>query len=97
MDGQAIIEVDALLKMVGAFRLTENEITKLEKAGHDPADLDGYYLATQQALSWRTSTNPQAAQQLDELAELAAMDAVDLPQPNIETPVVHVPIFGIGL
>lgn len=97
MNTDNVIEVDALLKLVDAFRLTPNEIVKLNKAGHDPSDEEGYYLTAQQALVWRSTFNAQAAQQLEALAELASMESIELPPPAIETPEVHVPIFGIGL
>lgn len=97
MNGDAVIEIDALLRMVEAMRTSENELIKLEKAGHAPDEIEGYYLAAQQILVWRTDSNPNAKKQIEELGELAALDSVALPQPNIETPVVHVPIFAIGL
>lgn len=97
MNESNIIEVDALLKLVESARLTGNEIVKLNKAGHNPSDDEGYYLTAQQTLVWRTSYNANAKGQLEELAELALMDSVVLPEPVIEVPEVHVPIFGIGL
>lgn len=97
MNENSIIEVDALLKLVEASRLTGNEIVKLNKADHNPSDEEGYYITAQQVLVWRTSFNPNAKTQLDDLAELASLDSVTLPAPNIEAPVVHVPIFAIGL
>lgn len=97
MNETAVIEVDAILKLVDAFRLTGNEIVKLDKAGQHPTDEEGYYLAAQQTLVWRTSFNAQAVQQLEALAELADLDAITLPAFVAEVPVVQVPIFGIGL
>lgn len=97
MNESNIIEVDALLKLVEAARLTGNEIVKLDKAGHNPSDEEGYYLTAQQVLSWRTSFNANAAGQLEALAELAVLDGIILPATVIETPEVVVPIFGIGL
>lgn len=93
----AVIETDALLKLVDAFRLTANEIAILDKDGHDPQDAEGYYLSAQQALAWRTAYNAQAKQQLTRLNGLALMDGYDLPPISTTTPEVSVPIFGIGL
>lgn len=97
MNESNIIEVDALLKLVEAARLTGNEIVKLEKAGHNPSDDEGYYLTAQQTLIWRTSYNANAKGQLEALAELADLDSITLPEPVIEVPEVHVPVFAIGL
>lgn len=97
MNENNIIEVDAILKLVDASRLTGNEIVKLDKAGHDPADEEGYYLTAQQALSWRTAFNPNAKAQLEDLEQLAQMDGITLPEAEVTIPEVHVPIFGIGL
>lgn len=97
MNENNIIEVDALLKLVEAARLTGNEIVKLNKADHNPSDDEGYYLTAQQALSWRTGFNANAAGQLEALAELAVLDGIILPAVAVETPEVVVPIFGIGL
>lgn len=97
MNEIAIIEVDALLKLVDAFRMTPNEIAILDKDGHAPADGEGYYMAAQQVLAWRTAYNAQAGKQLEKLGALAAMDGYTLPPISTTTPEVHVPIFGIGL
>lgn len=97
MDETAIIQVDALLKLVEAFRLTDNEIATLNKAGHEPTDQEGYYLTAQQVLAWRTAYNAQAKQQLAKLSELAGLDGYDLPQVATHVPEVSIPIFGIGL
>lgn len=93
----AVIEIDALLKLVDAFRLTANEIAILEKDGHNPDEAEGYYLAAQQTLAWRTAYNAQAKQQLTRLNGLALMDGYDLPPISTHVPEVSVPIFGIGL
>lgn len=97
MNETAIIEIDAILRLVDASRMTGNEIVKLDKAGHQPNEEEGYYLAAQQVLSWRTVFNPNAKAQLDALSELATLDGVILPEPEVTVPEVHVPIFALGL
>lgn len=97
MNELAVIEVDELLKLVEAFRLTPSEIAKLNKAGHAPVDQEGYYNSALQVLQWRTETNPNAINQISALVVLAGYDGVALTPDEPETPTVNIPIFGIGL
>lgn len=97
MSELAIVEVDQLLKLVDAFRMTTQEVIKLDKAGHSPVDQNGYYTAALQVLQWRTDTNPGAVQQINELVTMASYDGVELDPETPEIPVVNIPIFGLGL
>lgn len=97
MSELAIVEIDALLKLVNAFRMTKQEVIKLDKAGHAPVDMTGYYTAALQVLQWRTDSNANATQQIDELITMAAYDGVELEAEAPEIPQVNIPIFGIGL
>lgn len=97
MEEIAIIEVNSLLKLVEATRLTDNEITRLTKAGNNPTDLEGYYNTALQALEWRESYHPNARQQIELLKETAFDDEIVI---EPEAPVVvdvKIPIFAIGL
>lgn len=97
MNINAVVEVDALLKLVGAFRLDGTELTKLDMADMNPSDMEGYFLTTQQVLVWRSAYNTGVKAQLKELDELAQMEAIELPEAELLTPTVNIPIFGLGL
>lgn len=97
MSETAIVETDKLLRLVDAFRTTPQEIAWLNKAGHSPVDIEGYYGAALAVLEWRTDTHQSAGKQIDDLVEMAAMDGVTLSPKPAEIPQVDIPIFGIGL
>lgn len=97
MSEQAIVETDKLLRLVDAFRTTPQEIAWLNKAGHSPVDIEGYYGAALAVLEWRTDTHQSAGKQIEDLVDMAALDGVTLSPKAPEVPDVDIPIFGIGL
>jgi hypothetical protein len=97
MNENNIIEVNAVLRLVGAFRMSDNEITTLDKAGHDPIDMEGYYSSANFVLQARSATNPRAQRQSDELAKLAKYDGFDIAPIIADVAKVNVPFFAGGL
>jgi hypothetical protein len=97
MDEIQVIEVNAILKLVNATRLTENEITRLEKDGESPADLCAYYATANKILGWRSSYDNDATKQIDLLVTIAATDDCTIAPATVETPLVNIPIFAGGL
>jgi hypothetical protein len=96
MDEIAVIEVNAILKLVIASRLSDQEIVRLDKAGQAPADLCGYYDTTATLLGWRSAYDNDTSQQLDLLVEIATTDGCEVTRPAEQTPDVNIPIFGGG-
>lgn len=97
MNENNVIEINAILKLVGAFRLSDNEIIKLDKAGYSPTDLEGYYSAANFILQERSATNPRAKVQSTELVKLAMYDGYELEIIIPDVAEVGIPIFGGGL
>jgi hypothetical protein len=97
MDEIQIIEVNAILKLVMATRLTDNEVIRLEKAGENPLDLCGYYGTANLTLGWRSSYDNDATKQITLLVTIAATDSCEITAANVETPIVNIPVFAGGL
>jgi hypothetical protein len=97
MDDIQVIEVNAILKLVNATRLTDNEVIRLEKDGEDPIDLCGYYGTANKSLGWRSSYDNDATKQIDLLITIAATDDCTITAAKVEVPDVNIPIFAGGL
>ena len=97
MDEIAIIEVNEILKLCNAHRLTESEITRLTKAGNNPVDLCGYHDTSATVLGWRSVYDTDTTQQLDLLVEIATADGCTITRPPAKIPQVDIPIFAGGI
>ena len=97
MDEIAIIEINSILGLINSTRLTENEITRLNKAEQDPLSLCEYYDTTALLLGWRSDYDNDAKKQLELLTEIAATDECEVAQPALSTPDVNIPVFAGGL
>lgn len=97
MDEIAIIEVNAVLKLVNASRLSDQEIVRLDKAGQAPDDLCGYYDTSAVVLGWRSAYDNDTEQQIDLLVDIASTDGCEVTRPAEAIPKVNIPIFGGGI
>ena len=97
MDEISIIEVNAMLALVESTRLTENEITRLTKAGQNPQELCEYYDTTALLLGWRSEYDNDVKSQLSLLSDIAKTDDCEIVQPALSTPDVDIPVFAGGL
>lgn len=90
----AIVEINKLLDLCDAYLLTQAEIDLLNKTGHAPEDVAGYYDSAQTVLEKRSENDTRCNDQLTMLQALAVSDSVDLELQPEKVPQVDIPIFG---
>ena len=90
----AIVEINKLLDLCDAYLLTQAEIDLLNKTGHDPRDMAGYYDCAQTVLEKRSENDTRCNEQLTMLQALAKTDGIELELEPEKVPQVDIPMFG---